>query len=57
MTTARVGLGSHVTIGPGTLIEIGVDIGDGSHMGALSFVPTHARVPSGATCAGIPRNA
>lgn len=52
--TGRVRLGRQVTIGLGTMIEIDVDAGDGCRVGALSFVPKHARLEAGATYAGIP---
>jgi acetyltransferase-like isoleucine patch superfamily enzyme len=52
--TAPIRIGSNVTIGLGSVIEIGVDIGDGCQVGALSFVPKHARLEAGAIYAGIP---
>ena len=52
--TAPIRIGSNVTIGLGSVIEIGVDIGDGCQVGALSFVPKHARLAAAATYAGIP---
>ncbi len=52
--TARVRLGDDVTIGLGSVIEIGVEIGSHSQIGALSFVPKHAKLPGGRTYAGIP---
>lgn len=52
--TAPIRIGSNVTIGLGSVIEIGVDIGDGCQVGALSFVPKHARLAAGAIYAGIP---
>jgi carbonic anhydrase/acetyltransferase-like protein (isoleucine patch superfamily) len=33
-----------VTIGLGSVIEIGVDIGADSQVGALSFVPKHTKL-------------
>jgi carbonic anhydrase/acetyltransferase-like protein (isoleucine patch superfamily) len=38
----------------GSVIEIGVEIGDSCQVGALSFVPKHARLEGGAIYAGIP---
>lgn len=52
--TARVRLGDHVTIGLGSVIEIGVEIGSDCQIGALSFVPKHARLPSGGVYGGVP---
>jgi acetyltransferase-like isoleucine patch superfamily enzyme len=52
--TAPLRLGRNVTIGLGSVIEIGVDAGDGCQVGALSFVPKRTRLDAGATYAGIP---
>jgi acetyltransferase-like isoleucine patch superfamily enzyme len=52
--TAPVRLGSNVTIGLGSVIEIGVQAEDGCQVGALSFVPKHTRLEGSATYAGIP---
>jgi hypothetical protein len=52
--TAPLRLGNNVTIGLGSVIEIGVEAGDGCQVGALSFVPKHARLEAGAIYAGIP---
>jgi acetyltransferase-like isoleucine patch superfamily enzyme len=52
--TARVRLGRGVTIGLGSVIDIGVTIGDATQIGALSFVPKHTKVDSGGIYAGIP---
>lgn len=52
--TARVRLGRDVTIGLGTVIDIGVTIGDGCQVGALSLVPKHTTLEPGGTYAGIP---
>lgn len=52
--TARVRLGRNVTIGLGTVIDIGVTIGDGSQVGALSLVPKYTTLAPGGTYAGIP---
>jgi acetyltransferase-like isoleucine patch superfamily enzyme len=52
--TARVRLGRDVTIGIGSVVDIGVTIGDGTQIGALSFVPKHTALESGGVYAGIP---
>jgi serine acetyltransferase len=52
--TAACRLGSNVTIGLGSVLEIGVEAGDSCQVGALSFVPKHARLDAGALYAGIP---
>jgi acetyltransferase-like isoleucine patch superfamily enzyme len=52
--TAPLRLGNNVTIGLGSVIEIGVEAGDGCQVGALSFVPKHTRLEAGAIYAGIP---
>jgi serine acetyltransferase len=52
--TAPLRLGSNVTIGLGSVLEIGVDAGDGCQVGALSFVPKHTRLEAGTVYAGIP---
>ena len=52
--TAAVRLGHDVTIGIGSVIEIGVEIGSHAQIGALSFVPKYAKLPGGTTYVGIP---
>jgi acetyltransferase-like isoleucine patch superfamily enzyme len=52
--TARVRLGRDVTIGLGSVIDIGVTVGDGTQVGALSFVPKHTVLEPAAVYAGIP---
>jgi acetyltransferase-like isoleucine patch superfamily enzyme len=52
--TARVRIGSNVTIGVQSVIGIGVEIGDNTQIGALSLVRKHSRLPGGATYAGTP---
>ena len=52
--TARVRLGPNVTIGLGSVIEIGVEIGADVQVGALSFVPKFAKLKGGVTYAGAP---
>jgi acetyltransferase-like isoleucine patch superfamily enzyme len=38
----------------GTVLEIGVEAGDGCQVGALSFVPKHSSLEADALYAGIP---
>lgn len=52
--TARIKLGNNVTVGLGSVIEIGVEIGSDSQVGALSFVPKHAKLAGGVVYAGAP---
>jgi acetyltransferase-like isoleucine patch superfamily enzyme len=52
--TARIRLGRNVTIGLGSVIEIGVEIGPDVQVGALSFVPKYAKLKGGVTYAGAP---
>jgi acetyltransferase-like isoleucine patch superfamily enzyme len=52
--TAPLRLGRNVTIGLGSVLEIGVEVGDGCQLGALSFVRKHTRLEAGAVYAGIP---
>lgn len=52
--TARVRLGREVTVGIGSVIDIGVDIGDACQIGALSLVPKGATLQPGAVYVGRP---
>lgn len=52
--TAAVRIGQNVTIGVESVIAIGVEIGDGAQVGALSFVPKFSRLEGGHTYVGIP---
>jgi acetyltransferase-like isoleucine patch superfamily enzyme len=52
--TAAVRLGHDVTIGLGAVIDIGVTVGNGCQVGALSLVPKHTTLESHAVYAGIP---
>lgn len=52
--TGRVILRDRVTIGVGSVIEIGVEVGQSSQVGALSFVPKHVRLEPDTVYAGIP---
>jgi acetyltransferase-like isoleucine patch superfamily enzyme len=54
LKTAGVRVGSHVTIGLGSAIDIDVAIGDGCQIGALTLVPKHARLDANAVYVGIP---
>lgn len=54
LKTAPVHIGRHVTIGIGTVVEIGADIGDETQVGALSVVPKYSRLEAGAVYAGTP---
>jgi acetyltransferase-like isoleucine patch superfamily enzyme len=52
--TARVRLGHDVTVGLGSIIDIGVDVGPRCQIGAMSFVPKHTKLPAGSVYAGVP---
>ena len=52
--TAAVRLGRGVTIGLGSVIDIGVHIGDGCQVGALSLVPKEATLEADAVYVGRP---
>jgi acetyltransferase-like isoleucine patch superfamily enzyme len=52
--TGRVRVGSNVTIGLGSAIDIDIDIGDGCQIGAFTLVPKHARLEPNAVYVGIP---
>ena len=52
--TAPVRLGTGVTIGVGSVVDIGVIAGDFCQVGALSFVPKHAVLSARTTYVGIP---
>ena len=54
LKTGRVRLGSHVTIGLGSSLGIGVEAGDGCQVGALSVVPKFTRLEAGGTYGGVP---
>jgi acetyltransferase-like isoleucine patch superfamily enzyme len=54
LKTAGVRVGSHVTIGLGSAIDIDVDIGDGCQIGALTLVPKHTRLDPNGVYVGIP---
>jgi acetyltransferase-like isoleucine patch superfamily enzyme len=52
--TGRVCLGRNVTIGVGSVIDVGVTVGDETDVGALSVVPKHTVLEPGGAYAGIP---
>jgi acetyltransferase-like isoleucine patch superfamily enzyme len=52
--TGRVRLGRRVTIGLGTVVNIDVDVGSGTQVGALSLVPKHTTLAADAVYVGIP---
>jgi acetyltransferase-like isoleucine patch superfamily enzyme len=52
--TGPVHIGRGVTLGLGSVIDIDVTIGDATQVGALTFVPKHARLESHAVYFGIP---
>ncbi len=52
--TARVRMGSDVTIGLEAIVEIGVEIGSHVQVGALSFVPKYTRLAANQIYAGVP---
>jgi acetyltransferase-like isoleucine patch superfamily enzyme len=52
--TGTVRLGRNVLIGIGTVVDIGIEAGDGCHVAALSFVPKYSKLEAGATYAGLP---
>ena len=52
--THAVRVGQNVTIGVGSVVMMGATIGDGCHVGALSFVPKGACLNGGVSYVGIP---
>jgi acetyltransferase-like isoleucine patch superfamily enzyme len=52
--TGGVRLGRGVVVGIDSIIEIGVEAGDGCQIGALSFVPKYAKLASNSVYGGIP---
>jgi hypothetical protein len=52
--TAGVRLDHDVTVGLGSVIDIGVEVGPYSQIGAMSLVPKHTKVPARSIYAGIP---
>ena len=54
LKTARVRLGSNVTVGLASVIDIDVEIGSHCQIGALTLVPKHSRLEGHAVYVGIP---
>jgi len=52
--TARVRLGDHVTVGLGSIVNIGVEAGPWCQIGALSLVPKFAKLDAHTTYVGAP---
>ena len=52
--TGTVRLGNGVTIGTGSIVEIGSSAGDGAQIGALSFVPKYTLLAPRTLYVGIP---
>ena len=52
--TGGVRIGRNVTVGVESVIAIGVEIGDGAQVGALSLVPKFTHLEAGRTYVGIP---
>jgi acetyltransferase-like isoleucine patch superfamily enzyme len=52
--TGRVRLGDHVTVGVGTIVNIGVEAGPRCQIGALSLVPKYSRLEADTTYVGVP---
>jgi acetyltransferase-like isoleucine patch superfamily enzyme len=54
LKTAAVRLGRNVTIGVGSVIDIGVVAGDGCEVGAMSLVPKHTWLEPESLYVGVP---
>lgn len=52
--TARIRIGSRVTIGIASIVDIGVEIEDGCQVAALSYVSKFAKLEGSAVYAGVP---
>lgn len=52
--TGRVHLGRGVTVGLDSIVEIDVEISEGCQVGAMSFVPKHARLTEPGIYVGVP---
>ena len=52
--TGRVTLGAGVTIGLNAIVEIDTHIASGCQVGAMTFVPKHARLLEPGTYVGVP---
>lgn len=54
LKTGPVKLGRGVTVGLGSVVNIGVEAGADCQVGALSLVPKHTRLESGGVYVGVP---
>ena len=54
LKTAGVRLGRGVVIGLDSVVDIGVECGDGCQIAAMSFVPKHAKLEANGLYAGVP---
>ena len=54
LKTAPVRLGDRVTVGVSTIVSIGVEVGSGCQIGALSFVPKFAKLEADRSYVGVP---
>lgn len=54
LVTAPVRVGAGATVGIASVVALGADIGDGTHVGALSFVTKFQRLEAGGVYAGSP---
>jgi len=54
LRTGTVRLGSGVTVGLGSFVDIDVEAGAGVQIGAMSLVPKHSRLEAGGVYAGVP---
>ena len=52
--TGRIRLGDNVTVGVGSIVNIGVEAGPRCQIGALSFVPKFSRLEADTTYVGVP---
>ena len=54
LKTAPVRFGPRVMVGVGSIVDIGVTVGAGCQIGALSLVPKHVTLAAGAVYVGVP---
>ena len=52
--TAAVRLGPGATIGLGSMVDIGVEVGANCQVGALSLIPKHTKLPADSIYVGVP---